>query len=309
MGLLGGSFNPPHEGHALVTRIALTRLRLDRVWWLVTPGNPLKSQADLAALQARVEAARRLDAGPRVAVTDIEAHIRDRYTYDTLAWLTRRAAKVRFVWIIGGGQPQPVPSLAPLAGDRRPRPDRRRRPPGSTLRAISTGRRIRSPLARPGSGGGALRRAQSARVPVPARAALRPVLDGAAGERLNPARGEMKAGRFARIRHGRPRTLIRGCPASHAAQRLQKSELSNQPSGWRRKPKAGLARPQLAIKASVTGNHRKPHVTGNPLYAPLPNTRPRPHGRRHRGRCGSLFLHRSGLALPTPRRPPGALSP
>ncbi len=101
IGLLGGSFNPPHEGHALVTRIALTRLRLDRVWWLVTPGNPLKSQANLAALQARVEAARRLIESSRVVVTDIEAHIGARYTYDTLAWLTRRAPDVRFVWIMG----------------------------------------------------------------------------------------------------------------------------------------------------------------------------------------------------------------
>ena len=91
IGLLGGSFNPPHEGHALVTRLALTRLGLDRVWWLVTPGNPLKSPAELAALQERVEAARGLIAGPRVAVTDIEAQIGARYTYETLAWLARRA--------------------------------------------------------------------------------------------------------------------------------------------------------------------------------------------------------------------------
>ena len=101
IGLLGGSFNPPHEGHALITRLALTRLGLDRVWWLVTPGNPLKSKAELAALQARVEAARRLVAGRRVAVTDIEAQIGARYTHDTLAWLTRRAPEVRFVWIMG----------------------------------------------------------------------------------------------------------------------------------------------------------------------------------------------------------------
>ena len=53
IGLLGGSFNPPHEGHALITRLALRRLALDRVWWLVTPGNPLKSQTALAALNAR----------------------------------------------------------------------------------------------------------------------------------------------------------------------------------------------------------------------------------------------------------------
>jgi nicotinate-nucleotide adenylyltransferase len=101
IGLLGGSFNPPHGGHALATRLALKRLALDRVWWLVTPGNPLKSQAGLAAVEARVMAARRLAAGPRVAVTDIETEIGSRYTYDTLAWLTRRAPQIRFVWIMG----------------------------------------------------------------------------------------------------------------------------------------------------------------------------------------------------------------
>jgi nicotinate-nucleotide adenylyltransferase len=138
IGLLGGSFNPPHPGHALVTRIVLTRLRLDRVWWLVTPGNPLKSQADLAALHARVEAARRLFAGPRVAVTDIEAKIGARYTYDTLAWLARRAPKVRFVWIMGAdnlGQFhlwrhwRDIAGLVPIAVVDRP---------GSTLKATSS---------------------------------------------------------------------------------------------------------------------------------------------------------------------------
>ena len=138
IGLLGGSFNPPHEGHALVTRLALTRLCLDRVWWLVTPGNPLKSQSDLAELEARVEAARRLVAGPRVAVTDIEAHIGSRYTYDTLAWLTRRAPKVRFVWIMGADNLRQfhlwrhwrdIADLVPIAVVDRP---------GSTLSAMSS---------------------------------------------------------------------------------------------------------------------------------------------------------------------------
>ena len=101
IGLLGGSFNPPHEGHALVTKLALSRLALDRVWWLVTPGNPLKSQAGLAALNARVEAARRRDVGPRVVVTDVEARIGSRFTYDTFLWLKRRAPGVHFVWIMG----------------------------------------------------------------------------------------------------------------------------------------------------------------------------------------------------------------
>ena len=71
------------------------------MWWLVTPGNPLKSRSELAALNARVEAARKLVASPRVAVTDIEAQIGARYTYDTLAWLAKRAPGVRFVWIMG----------------------------------------------------------------------------------------------------------------------------------------------------------------------------------------------------------------
>ena len=138
IGLLGGSFNPPHQGHALVTRMAVTRLRLDRVWWLVTPGNPLKSQADLAALQARVEAARHLIESPRVAVTDIETHIGARYTYDTLAWLMRRAAGVRFVWIMGADNLRQfhlwrhwrdIADLVPIAVVDRP---------GSTLRAMSS---------------------------------------------------------------------------------------------------------------------------------------------------------------------------
>jgi nicotinate-nucleotide adenylyltransferase len=138
IGLLGGSFNPPHEGHALVTRLALTRLGLDRVWWLVTPGNPLKSPAELAALQERVEAARGLIAGPRVAITDIEAQIGARYTYDTLAWLARRARGARFVWLMGAdnlGQFhlwrhwRAIADLTPIAVVDRP---------GSTLRAMSS---------------------------------------------------------------------------------------------------------------------------------------------------------------------------
>jgi nicotinate-nucleotide adenylyltransferase len=138
IGLLGGSFNPPHEGHALVTRLALTRLGLDRVWWLVTPGNPLKSRAELAALHERVEAARRLIGGPRVAITDIEAEIGARYTYDTLAWLARRAPGARFVWLMGADNLRQfhlwrhwrdIADLVPIAVVDRP---------GSTLRATSS---------------------------------------------------------------------------------------------------------------------------------------------------------------------------
>jgi nicotinate-nucleotide adenylyltransferase len=101
IGLLGGSFNPPHEGHALITRLALRRLALERVWWLVTPGNPLKDTRGLAPLEARVVAARALADDPRIDVTDIEARIGTRYTYETVNYLVRRCPQVRFVWIMG----------------------------------------------------------------------------------------------------------------------------------------------------------------------------------------------------------------
>jgi len=101
IGLLGGSFNPPHEGHLAITRLALAKLGLDRVWWLVTPGNPLKANAGLPGLDARMEVARALARDPRIAVTGFEADIGARYTADTIAWLTRRRPSVRFVWIMG----------------------------------------------------------------------------------------------------------------------------------------------------------------------------------------------------------------
>ena len=101
IGLLGGSFNPPHAGHLLATHLALTRLGLDRAWWLATPGNPLKSSGDLAALRARLAAARALIDDPRIAVTGLEDEIGSRYTADALRFLKRRAPGARFVWIMG----------------------------------------------------------------------------------------------------------------------------------------------------------------------------------------------------------------
>ena len=101
IGLLGGSFNPPHEAHLAVSLLALRRLGLDRVWWLVTPGNPLKDTRALLPLADRVNAARRVAAHPRIDVTDLEATIGTRFTADTIAWLTHRSPAVRFVWIMG----------------------------------------------------------------------------------------------------------------------------------------------------------------------------------------------------------------
>jgi nicotinate-nucleotide adenylyltransferase len=101
IGLLGGSFNPAHEGHLAITREALKRLRLDRVWWLVSPQNPLKPVAGTADLDQRVAGARAI-AGrdPRVVVTDLERRLGTRYTVDTVRWLRRRC-RSRFVWLIG----------------------------------------------------------------------------------------------------------------------------------------------------------------------------------------------------------------
>jgi len=101
IGLFGGSFNPPHAGHRLVTLTALRRLGLDRVWWIVTPGNPLKDARGLAPQAERIAAAQRLMPEPMVDVTGFEAAIGTRYTLDTLRYLKRRCPGVRFVWIMG----------------------------------------------------------------------------------------------------------------------------------------------------------------------------------------------------------------
>lgn len=100
IGLFGGSFDPPHMGHVHITREALRRLRLDRVWWLVTPGNPLKPRGP-AAIEVRMQAARRLMQHPRVVISDIERHIGTRWTVQTLSRLRALYPGVRFVWIMG----------------------------------------------------------------------------------------------------------------------------------------------------------------------------------------------------------------
>ncbi len=100
VGLLGGSFDPAHGGHAAITREALKRFRLDGVWWLVSPGNPLK-HAGPAPLDRRLDEARRVMRHPRVQVSDVEARLGTRYTAQTLRALRRRYPGVRFVWLMG----------------------------------------------------------------------------------------------------------------------------------------------------------------------------------------------------------------
>ena len=100
IGLLGGSFDPPHAGHAHITREALKRFGLDQVWWLVSPGNPLKAQGP-APLDRRMAAARAIMRHPRVRITDVEAELGTRFTAATLEALTARLPGRRLVWLMG----------------------------------------------------------------------------------------------------------------------------------------------------------------------------------------------------------------
>lgn len=101
IGLLGGSFNPPHEAHLLISETALKRLQLDEVWWLVSPGNPLKSGVAQAPLAERLHLARALAQDARIRVTGFEAELPTAYTASTLAFLRARSAGVHFVWLMG----------------------------------------------------------------------------------------------------------------------------------------------------------------------------------------------------------------
>ena len=102
IGLLGGSFNPAHVGHFYVSEIALKRLPLDYVWWLVAPQNPLKSASDMASADMRLAGARALvGRRPRLIVSDLERTLGTRYTIDTLKALRRRFPEVEFVWLMG----------------------------------------------------------------------------------------------------------------------------------------------------------------------------------------------------------------
>ena len=101
IGLFGGTFDPPHAAHRGACLLAMKRIGLDRVWWLVTPGNPLKDTSRLAPLAERVIAAQALAHDPRIDVTDLEAELGLHYTYETISYLVRRCPGVKFVWIMG----------------------------------------------------------------------------------------------------------------------------------------------------------------------------------------------------------------
>lgn len=102
IGLLGGSFNPAHGGHRAISLLAMRALALDEVWWLVSPGNPLKARAGMAPLPARLAHAQKIARGAPIRATAIESALGTRYTVDTLGALARRYPRDRFIWLMGG---------------------------------------------------------------------------------------------------------------------------------------------------------------------------------------------------------------
>ena len=101
IGLLGGSFNPAHRGHRRSTLAVIRKLALDEVWWLVSPGNPLKPKAGMAPLAARLASARAMARRAPIRATAIEAALGTRYTVDTVRALQRRYPRDRFIWLMG----------------------------------------------------------------------------------------------------------------------------------------------------------------------------------------------------------------
>ncbi len=101
IGLFGGSFNPAHEGHLEISLSALDRLNLDVIWWLVSPGNPLKDPSDMEPFEARMNSAQQIASDPLILVSDLEKKIGTKYTIDTLKIIKKTYPDDQFVWIMG----------------------------------------------------------------------------------------------------------------------------------------------------------------------------------------------------------------
>ncbi len=129
IGLMGGTFNPPHEGHVICAETALKRLKLDQLWWIVTPATRSNRRRACPSLESRMAASRALAADPAIKVTGFEAELGSPYTYATVRYVRRRFARTRFVWVMGADNLAALRPLAALARDRPTGADRRGRPP------------------------------------------------------------------------------------------------------------------------------------------------------------------------------------
>jgi nicotinate-nucleotide adenylyltransferase len=136
VGLLGGSFNPAHAGHLHVAQLALRRLRLDQVWLMVSPGNPLKPARGMAPLADRLASAAKIG-GRRIVATAIEASLGTRYTADTLSHLHRLFPRVRFVWLMGADNLGQLPRWRDWMGIMRSMPVAVLPRPGYNHRALA----------------------------------------------------------------------------------------------------------------------------------------------------------------------------
>jgi nicotinate-nucleotide adenylyltransferase len=109
VGLLGGSFNPAHQGHVHISLIALRQLGLNEVWWLVSPQNPLKPEQGMAPLDQRLKQARTIASDPRIRVSDLERNLGTRFTVDTAIRIKRLFPKTKFVWLMGADNLRQIP--------------------------------------------------------------------------------------------------------------------------------------------------------------------------------------------------------
>lgn len=129
VGLLGGSFNPAHQGHRAVSLFALKRLGLHEIWWLVSPQNPLKSSKNMASFSTRLAASKAMANHPKIVVLDLENETHTLYTVELLRALKKRYGRTHFVWLMGADNLKQIPkwrnwaaifNLAPVAVFRRP---------------------------------------------------------------------------------------------------------------------------------------------------------------------------------------------
>ena len=212
VGVLGGSFNPAHAGHRHIARLALQRLRLDQVWLLVSPGNPLKEASGMASLADRMTSARQLADGRRIVATAIEARLDTRYTFDTLRALRQRFPRVQFVWLMGADNLVQLPKWQRWKGITRTMPFAVMPRPTYNQRALAglAAHRLR-PSLRPARAAPALARCRA-----PAWTFLPARQNALSATALRAGRSAFPLLRWPPVRHILPSAMEAGRPPGHA---------------------------------------------------------------------------------------------